>query len=109
MSGRTLGFLVVDDKGRTTIPKTMRRELGIGAGTQLRIDASADGTFELVPAELIPHDQLWFHNPTVQTGIAKAEADFREGRSTRTEGPEETQRFLDSLKEKGRSTRKRAG
>lgn len=107
MTGKTLGFLTVDDKGRTTIPKTMRRALGIGAATQIRVDESPDGTFELVPAELIPHDQLWFHTSAVQARIARAEADFSEGRSTRTEGPEETQRFLDSLKKKGKSSRKR--
>ena len=108
MRGRTLGFLTVDEKGRTTIPKTMRRELGIRAGTQLRVDLSGDGVVELVAAELIPHDQLWFHNPTVQAGIAKAEADFREGRSKRTDGPQETQQFLDSLKGSARTGRKRS-
>ena len=107
MSGKTLGFLTVDDKGRTTFPKTMRRELGIRSGTQLRVDLSSDGVVELVASELVPRDQLWFHNPTVQAGIAKAEADFREGRSKRTDGPEETQQFLDSLKGRARPGRKR--
>lgn len=107
MSGRTLGFLAVDDKGRTTFPKSMRRELGIRSGTQLRVDLSADGVVELIASELIPHDQLWFHNPTVQAGISKAEADFRDGRSRRTEGPEEAQQFLDSLKRSGGTGKKR--
>lgn len=95
---KVLGFLTVDQKGRTTIPQGMRRELGLQAGTQLRVDRCDNGAFELIPSEVIPRDQLWFHTPGVQAGIAKAEADFREGRSVRTEGPEETQRFLDSLK-----------
>jgi hypothetical protein len=46
----------------------------------------------------VPADQLWFHHPEMQARIAEAEADFREGRSTRTETPEEAQAFLDSLK-----------
>ena len=107
MSGKTLGFLTVDDKGRTTFPKTMRRELGIHSGTQLRVDLSGDGVVELIASELVPHDQLWFHNPIVQAGIAKAEADFREGRSKRTDGPEDTQQFLDALKGSARTRRKR--
>lgn len=93
-----LGYLTVDEKGRTTIPREMRLALGLEAGTQLRVDRLDDGAFELIPAEVIPRDQLWFHTPEVQARVAKAEADFREGRSSRTEGPEDTQRFLDSLK-----------
>jgi AbrB family looped-hinge helix DNA binding protein len=109
MSGKVLGFLAVDEKGRTTIPKVMRQALGIRTGTHLRVDVSADGVVELVPSELVPHDQLWFHTPSVQAGIAEAEEDFRAGRSVRTEGPEDTQRFLDSLKEDAKGRRKRRG
>lgn len=43
-------------------------------------------------------DQRWFEHPEVQTRIAEAEADFREGRFTRTSTPEEAQAYLDSLK-----------
>jgi len=108
MGIKTLGFLTVDEKGRTTIPKTMRQELGMRASTQLRVDRSSEGVFELVPTEPIPHDQLWFHTPEVQAGLAKARDDFRSGRSTRTSTPEDAQRFLDSLKEspRGRPSRK---
>jgi hypothetical protein len=43
-------------------------------------------------------DQRWFEHPEVQARIAEAEADFREGRFTRTSTPEEAQAYLDSLK-----------
>jgi hypothetical protein len=51
-----------------------------------------------VPAILAPNDQLWFCHPEIQVRVALAEADFAEGRSTRTSSPEEAQEFLDSLK-----------
>ena len=78
-------------------------------GTQLRVDRSSEGVVELVPTELVPHDQLWFHTASVQAGMAKAADDFRTGRSTRTSTPEDAQRFLDSLKvsRRGRPSRKK--
>ncbi|MDQ3515180.1 MAG: AbrB/MazE/SpoVT family DNA-binding domain-containing protein [Gemmatimonadota bacterium] len=106
---KVLGFLTVDHKGRTTIPQGMRRELGIGEGTQIRVERSDDGVFALVPGEVIPHDQLWFHTPEVQAGISKAEKDFRDGRSTRTDGPEAAQRYLDSLKGRSSGGKNRKG
>lgn len=36
--------------------------------------------------------------PEIQERIAEAEADFREGRYTQTETPEEAQAYLDCLK-----------
>jgi hypothetical protein len=42
---------------------------------------------------------MWFHSPEIQSRIAAAEEDFREGRFIRTRGSAETQRYLDSLKE----------
>jgi hypothetical protein len=47
----------------------------------------------------MPNDQLWFHHPEMQTRVARAERDFVEGRSTRTQTPEEAQALLDSLKQ----------
>jgi hypothetical protein len=43
-------------------------------------------------------DQRWFHHPEMQARIARAEADFRQGRCTVSDSPEEAQQFLDSLK-----------
>jgi hypothetical protein len=51
-------------------------------------------------SEPVPNDQLWLHHPEVQASIARAEEDFNQGRSTRTETPEQAQAFLDELKKK---------
>ena len=96
-----LGCLTIDQKGRTTIPQEMRTALGLAPGTQLRVDRTDTGAFELTPVELVPRDQLWFHTPGIQARVAAAEEDFRGGRSTRTNGAEDTQRFLDALKVPG--------
>jgi bifunctional DNA-binding transcriptional regulator/antitoxin component of YhaV-PrlF toxin-antitoxin module len=93
-------FMTVDRRGRGTFPEEVRRELGLGSedANLLILERTERGTFELVPAALVPKDQLWFHHPDVQSRVAEAEADFREGRFTRTETPEEAQAYLDSLK-----------
>lgn len=97
---KVLGFLTVDNKGRTTIPREMRQELGLDKGAQLRVDRTKNGVFELVPSALVPLDQLWFHTPEIQARIRKGEDDLASGRSHRTSGPRETKRYLDSLKSK---------
>ena len=92
-------FMEVDRSGRGTFPEEVRRELGLDDETNLLIlEKTPRGTYELVPAALIPKDQMWFHHPEMQARIAQAEAEFREGRSTYTATPEEAQQFLDSLK-----------
>ena len=48
--------------------------------------------------EVVPADQAWFYHPEMQARVAEAEADFREGRFTRTGTPEEAQAHLDRLK-----------
>lgn len=96
----TTTFLTLDKKGRTTLPEEVREALGVGAGDFILLEQTDKGTFELVPATLIPNDQLWFHHPEMQARIARAEEDFKAGRSTRTETPEQAQAFLDGLKKK---------
>lgn len=98
MSRVTLGFVTVDKRGRAVFPQALRRELGISEGTQLRIERTDDGAYELVPAELVPRDQLYFHTREVRERVEEAERSFREGTSTRTKGEAATQQFLDSLK-----------
>ncbi|HEV7671463.1 MAG TPA: hypothetical protein VGS22_23330 [Thermoanaerobaculia bacterium] len=51
-----------------------------------------------IPTVRVPKDQRWFYHPEMQARVAQAEKDFAEGRSTRTETPDEAQAFLDSLK-----------
>lgn len=104
----TIGCLTIDSKGRTTFPRELRDALGLSENTLLRVERADNGTFELVPVELVPRDQMWFHSPEVQGRIAAGEEDFRAGRFTPTSGSAETQRYLDSLKEEDNaSPRKR--
>ncbi len=95
---RVLGYLTVDRKGRTTLPQEMRKTLGITEGVQLRIEQADNGAFEIVPSVSIPQDQLYYHSPEGRARLERAEDDIREGRVTRTTGPDEAQEFLDSLK-----------
>jgi AbrB family looped-hinge helix DNA binding protein len=97
---QTTAFLTLDQKGRATLPEEVRAALGVEAGDIILLERTERGTFELVPATLVPTDQLWFHHPKMQDRIARAESDFSEGRSSRTKTPEEAQALLDSLKPK---------
>lgn len=94
-------FLSVDKRGRNTLPEEVRRDLGVGAAeaTLVILEKTERGTYELIPASLVPNDQLWFHHPEMARRVAQAEADFREGRSTFASTPQEAQAFLDSLKQ----------
>ncbi len=107
-----IGYLTIDQKGRTTLPQRVREELGVVEGTQLRIEQTESGTFEVVPSISIPQDQAWYHGAEGRARLERADQDLREGRVTRTRGEAETRRFLDSLKKgaapKG-ATSKRAG
>lgn len=96
-----LRYLTLDRKGRATLPEEVRRALGVEAGDLILLEQTEHGTFELVPASLVPKDQLWFHHPEVTDRIAGAEEELATGRSTRTETPEEAQAFLDRLKRRG--------
>lgn len=95
--------ITLDSKGRATLPEDVRKALGVRAGDLILLERTSHGTFEMVPASLVPRDQLWFHHPEVQERITEAEDDFAAGRSTRTETPEEAQAFLDELKERPRT------
>ncbi len=93
-------FLTLDPKGRTTLPEEVRAALGVEPGDLILLERTDRGTFELVPATLVPKDQLWFHHPDMQARVARAERDLAESRSTRTQTPEEAQALLDSLKQR---------
>jgi len=55
-------FMTVDRRGRGTLPEEVRRGLGIGTEdtTLVILEKTERGTYELVPASLVPNDQLWF-------------------------------------------------
>ena len=97
---RVLGVVTLDKKGRAVFPLSLREEMGLVEGTQLRIEKTDDGAYELVPAELVPRDQLYFHTPAVRRRVESAEKSIREGASTKTTGERETKKFLDSLKKR---------
>ena len=101
---RVIGYLTIDRKGRTTLPQEMRKQLGVSEGTQLRIEKTDDGAFEIVPSVSIPQDQLWYHSAEGRSRLERADEDFRLGRVTRTSGEKEAQEFLDSLKKGAAST-----
>ncbi len=93
-------FLTVDKRGRNTLPEEVRRDLGIGEehGSLIILEKTGHGTYELIPAALVPRDQLWFHHPEMSRRVAEAESDFHAGRSTQVETPEDAQVLLDDLK-----------
>ena len=62
------------------------------------LEKTGHGTYELVPASLVPNEQLWFHHPEMASRVAQVEVDFREGRSTSAETPADVQSFLGGLK-----------
>jgi AbrB family looped-hinge helix DNA binding protein len=99
-------YITVDKKGRATLPEEVREDLGISEGDIVILEKTERGTYELVPASLVPRDQLWFYHPEMQARIAEGEQNFRDGRYTSTKTPEEARAFLDSLKKK--SPRKRS-
>lgn len=78
-------FLTLDKQGRAKLPEEVRAALGVGAGDFLLLERTERGTFELIPATLIPKDQLWFHHPEMQERVARAESDFASGRAKRTQ------------------------
>lgn len=100
--GSGISYLSVDRKGRATLPEEVRAALGLHAGDFVLLERTERGTYELVPATLVPKDQLWFHHPEMQTRIQRAEGEFAAGRATATKGVEEARIFLDSLKRRAR-------
>jgi AbrB family looped-hinge helix DNA binding protein len=95
-------YISVDSKGRATLPEEVRVSLGLKPGDFVLLELTERGTYELVPAALVPRDQLWFHHPEMQRRIRRAEADLAEGRVKVTHSADEAQALLDSFKGKRR-------
>ena len=100
-----VSYLTLDQKGRATLPEEVREALGLRGGDLLLLERTSRGTFELVPAALVPRDQLWFHHPAMQKRVREAEADLRAGRTTTTRTVGEAQSLLDGLKKRRRTRR----
>jgi AbrB family looped-hinge helix DNA binding protein len=93
-------YISVDSKGRATLPEEVRASLGLKAGDFVLLELTERGTYELVPAALVPRDQLWFHHPDMQRRIRGAEADLAGGRVKVTHSADEAQALLDGFKSK---------
>ena len=93
--------IVVGDKGRVTLPESVRKHLGIEEGDKLGVELSANGTVELVPLALIPRDQVWFAHPEMQERISEALSDIRAGRTSRIGKKSDVRAYLAGLKKKG--------
>jgi AbrB family looped-hinge helix DNA binding protein len=96
----TVSYITLDGKGRATLPEFVRESLGLAPGDLVLLEKTERGTYELVPASLVPRDQLWFHHPAVRSRVAQSEADLAEGRSSSASTPEGAQALLDGLKRK---------
>ena len=104
----SLAFVSLDAKGRATLPEEIRASLGVSPGDLILLERTERGTFELVPAALVPRDQLWFYSTEVRRRIARGEADLDEGRSSGVRTPEEAKRLLGGLKRPGKRANNRA-
>lgn len=93
--------IVVGDKGRVTLPESVRKHLGVEEGDELGVELSANGTAELVPLARIPRDQVWFAHSEMQGRISEALNDIRAGRTTRISKKSDIRAHLGSLKKKG--------
>jgi len=102
----SISYLSVDQKGRATLPEEVRASLGLRPGDFVLLEKTERGTYELVPAALVPRDQLWFHHPEMQGRIRKAEADLAEGRTRVTRTAAEAQALLDGFKSRRRRPRR---
>lgn len=87
----------VGGKGRITIPKDVREQMGLSSGDELLFRVTASGAAEIVPMTRVPRDQVWFYTKHMQKKIARAEDDIRLGRTTATSTEEEIDEHLDSL------------
>jgi AbrB family looped-hinge helix DNA binding protein len=101
-----MSYLSLDQKGRATLPEEVRASLGLRPGDFVLLEKTERGTYELLPAVLVPRGQLWFHHPEMQRRMRKAEADVSEGRTKATRTIAEAQALLDGHKARRRSRRK---
>lgn len=93
----------IGDKGRFTLPDDIRKNLGIHAGDVVIIELTDRGTAEIIPATLVPTDQVWFAHVEMQTRVQEAMEDIAHGRTTRVRTPAELTAHLTRLKREGQS------
>jgi hypothetical protein len=110
---RSLGVTFTDELSDPLSPQVGVQILPAGQGSEEnrvlgRILQAPEVFAALVPATLVPKDQLWFHHPEMQARIRRAESDLAEGRSTQTQTPEEALSFLAGLKKASTAKRQAA-
>jgi AbrB family looped-hinge helix DNA binding protein len=88
----------VGDKGRVTLSEEVRKHLGVDEGDVVLIELTDAGTIEIVPAALIPRDQIWFAHADMQERMIEAHADIAAGRTTRISRRSELRSHLARLK-----------
>jgi AbrB family looped-hinge helix DNA binding protein len=101
-------YLTLDKKGRATLPEEVREALGVEPGDFILLDKTERGTYELVPAALVPKEDLWHFHPEFRARLGEAEENFREGRVEHASG-EEFLQLLDSWKSDKPAKRRRKG
>ena len=105
----TVSYLTLDKKGRATLPEEVRENLGVGPGDFLLLDRTERGTYELVPAQLVPKEDLWHLNTEIRERLRQAEGEIKAGRSASAATAEEAQGLLDSWKKVKPARRRRRG
>ena len=63
--GITVSYLSVDQKGRATLPEDVRTSLGLRPGDFILLEKTKRGTYELVPAVLVPRALRVWQAPRV--------------------------------------------
>jgi hypothetical protein len=66
--------------------------------TLVLLERTNHGTWELIPAAVMPRDQAWLRHPEMAARVAEGESDLREGRSSETSTPEALHTLLDGMK-----------
>src|SRR6266568_3504948 len=72
-------IVAVNKQGRLTLPVDVRRELGIGEGSQLEVRVENRGV-RLDPTYVIPHEDRWAYTPAAIASLKRALADVKAGR-----------------------------
>ena len=72
-------IVAVNKQGRLTLPVDVRRELGIGEGSQLEVRVENRGV-RLDPTYVIPDEDRWAYTPAAIASLKRALADVKAGR-----------------------------
>lgn len=94
--------VTVGDKGRITLSEEVRSHLRVSEGDVVLIELAENGIAQMVPATLIPRDQVWFAHPEMQSRIREAHGDIAAGRTTRASKSSDLRAHLGRVRKVGR-------